>query len=188
VAVAAVGGLALVVGVAVVGRMVLRPAADPAAAPVPLGAALDPPQPATALVFVSGAVAQPGLYRLPAAGRVADAVAAAGGLSADADPGRLPDLAATVHDGRQVNVPFARAGGAPGTATTVSARVDVDSASVEELRAVPGMPLGLPEAIVDARALAGGFGTLSEMRTVLGVDSATFAVIRPYLRAGASTR
>jgi competence protein ComEA len=148
--------------------------AVPVAAPAePLEAAV----PAAALVHVSGAVAHPGLYRLSPSARVADAVAAAGGITADADPGRLPDLAARVHDGRQVNVPFRRAGGAGAGSRAV--RVDLNSATVDELRALPGMPDGLAEAIVEARDLWGPFGSVSDLRTLLGADPATVAALRP---------
>jgi competence protein ComEA len=145
-----------------------------------LGEPLEAPAPAAALVYVSGAVAHPGLYRLSPSARVADAVAAAGGVTADADPGRMPDLAARVHDGRQVNVPFRRSGAA-GSGATAAGRLDLNTASVEELRAVPGMPAGLPEAIVDARELWGPFGSLSDLRTLLGVDPATVTALRPHL-------
>ncbi len=145
-----------------------------------LGEPLEAPAPAAALVYVSGAVAHPGLYRLSPSARVADAVAAAGGVTADADPGRMPDLAARVHDGRQVNVPFRRSGAA-GSGATAAGRLDLNTATVEELRAVPGMPAGLPEAIVDARDLWGPFGSLSDLRTLLGVDPATVTALRPHL-------
>jgi len=164
--------------------LALRPDPSVPAGPVPLGAPLDPPQPAQALVFVSGAVEQPGLYRLSVDARVTDAIAAAGGITADADPGRLPNLAAPIHDGRQVNVPFRRSGGS----SSLTERVDVNTASVDELRAVAGMPLGLPEAIVEARQLWGGFATLSDLRALLALDAGTMAALRPLLRAGTSTR
>jgi competence protein ComEA len=110
---------------------------------------------------------------------VADAVAAAGGITADADPGRLPDLAARVHDGRQVNVPFRRAGAA--AAGLSSGRLDLNTATVDELSALPGMPAGLADAIVEARDLWGPFAAVSDLRTLLGVDAATVAALRPHL-------
>src|SRR5438132_7059075 len=161
----------------VVAWLSLRPAADVAKAPVPAGEPLDPARPAEALVFVSGAVVHPGLYRVTASSRVTDAVAAAGGITADADPGRMPDLAARVHDGRQVNVPFRRAGAA--AAGVRATRLDLNTASVDELRALPGMPDGLAEAIVEARDLWGPFAAVSDLRTLLGVDPATVAALRP---------
>src|SRR5215468_5125583 len=73
--------------------------------PVPASAAqpLDAPAAQTVLVFVSGAVAHPGLYELSPDARIADALAAAGGVTPRANPGRMPDLASRVHDGRQIN-------------------------------------------------------------------------------------
>jgi competence protein ComEA len=145
--------------------------------PTPLAPAADPPAPAGVLVFVSGAVEHPGLYQLSPDARVSDAIAAAGGISATADPGRLPDLASRVHDGRQVNIPFARGGNA------TAARLDVNAATPDELDAVPGMPPGLAQAIVDYRDTWGPFASLSQLRTDLGVDSATVSALTHYLRA-----
>jgi competence protein ComEA len=188
--VVAVLGAMVVAGGGVVAHLATRASADSGAAPVPIGPALDPPQPAQALVFVSGAVAQPGLYVLPATARISDALAAAGGLTADADSGHLPDLAERVHDGKQVNIPFRKAtttgGGNP--ATRFANRLDVNTATLDQLRAVPGMPIGLPEAIFDARQTFGPFQSLSQLKTILGLDSPTFTAVRPFLRAGQSTR
>lgn len=180
-ALAALGlGVALVAGAIAVGWLVSRPAASVGAPPVPVDEPLDPASAPEALVFVSGAVVHPGLYRLSAAARIADAVAAAGGFTPDADPGKLPNLASRIHDGRQVNVPFLRGGRS--TTTSVAARLDLNTASVDELRSVPGMPAGLPEAIVESRSLWGEFHSVSDLRTLLGVDSATLTGLRPFLR------
>lgn len=179
----AVLGTGILVLAVLLGWRTVHPATS-SAPPVPLNAALDPPAPPEVLVYVSGAVVQPGLYRLSTAARVTDAIAAAGGFSADADPGKLPNLSARIHDGKQVNVPFRKARGAGGTTSIPLAdRIDVNSATVEELRAVPGMPLGLPEAIVDARTTFGPFASLTQLRTDLGIDSVTLSALRPYLRA-----
>jgi len=133
-------------------------------------------EPALALVFVSGAVVRPGLYHLSPSARIADAIAAAGGFTPDADPGHLPNLAGPIHEGRQINVPFRRT-----TTTRAATRLDINSATVEELRAIPTMPVGLAEAIVDYRGNFGAFRSLTELRTMLGVDGPTVTGLRPYL-------
>ena len=146
-----------------------------AAAPVPVGETVDPPAPPTVLVFVSGAVAHPGLYELSPAARVADAIAAAGGVTTLADPGHLPNLAQRVNDGRQINVPFMKTG-------TTAAKLDINTAAVADLDAVPGMPPGLGAEIVQYRTEWGPFTSMSQLHSDLGVDSATVTGLEHYLR------
>ena len=129
------------------------------------------------LVYVSGAVDHPGVFQLPRGARVADAIDAAGGLLADADIARLPNLAGRLTDGKQVKV--ARRGSSTGSAS----RVDINSASIEELLAVPGVDRPLAEAIVNQRDGYGPFNTLTELHTVLGLDTQVVAALRPYLKA-----
>jgi competence protein ComEA len=177
---AALGALVVAAG-GVVGWAALRPPPTASRA-VPFGGltALDPGAPALVLVFVSGAVAHPGLYHLSPGARIADALAAAGGLTPDADPGRLPDLASTVHDGHQVNVPFRRTTSTGGR--VLADRLDINTATIDELRAVPGMPLGVPEAIVGYRDQFGPFRAMSDLRLMLGLDGPTVTGLRLYLR------
>jgi competence protein ComEA len=128
------------------------------------------------VVFVSGAVVKPGTYELPRGARVADAIAAAGGLAPDADAGKLPNLAARLTDGKQVKV--ARRG----ATTAAASRVDINSATVEELLAVPGMDDQLAQAIISERDGYGPFTTLTELHTLLGLDATVVAALRPYLK------
>ena len=174
--VSALLAVVLAISSGVVGWMALRP--SPTAAGSAAVRALDPGEPPQVLVFVSGAVSRPGLYELASSARIADAIAAAGGLTRDADPGRLPNLAARIHDGRQVNVPFLRTG----AARTATERVDVNSATLDELRDVPGMPYGLAEAIIDYRERFGPYRSLTDLRRLLALDAGVLTGLRPYLR------
>lgn len=133
------------------------------------------------VVFVSGAVANPGLYRLPAGLRIGDALAAAGGLLPDADPDRLPNLAGKLTDGKQIKVARLKAGSSTSRAT---AKVDINSADAAALAAVPGVDAALAQAIVDYRQNYGPFAGVTELKTALGVDAATLSAIRKYLVAG----
>ena len=155
--------------------MTARGGEQPAAAATP---ALAAPGPAsTLLVFVSGAVAHPGMYELATGARVADAIADAGGILPTADLGKLPNLAGLVHDGHQVNVPFAKSSSA-----ATSLKIDVNSASAAELEQVPGLSSDIAQAIVDVRAQWGSFANLADLRAAIGLDSATAALIGKHLR------
>ncbi|MBW3613265.1 MAG: helix-hairpin-helix domain-containing protein [Chloroflexi bacterium] len=120
------------------------------------------------VVDVAGAVAAPGLRELPAGARVGDAIAAAGGYASDADLDAAAsslNLAQRLGDGEQVRVPRlgeAAAGrpaasdaGAPavasGETSTGGSRVDLNTASPEELEALPGIGPVTVQKIVAAR-------------------------------------
>jgi competence protein ComEA len=164
---------------AVTGTYLYRNAAPPVV--VASGAAsaanLDLPSPPGLLVDVAGAVAHPGLYRLQRGDRVYDAVAAAGGLTGEADPTRLPNLAGRLRDGEQVKVPFAK--GVAGS--TAIPRVNLNSATLAELELVPGFTVALAVAAVDYRTNFGGFENTRELVEILGMSKADFLIARRYL-------
>lgn len=139
---------------------------------------LAPPPAAGLLVYVSGAVVHPGLYRLLRGERAYDAVAAAGGLLASADLTRMPNLAARLRDGQQIKVPFAKgAGGA-----IAGGRLDLNSATLSELQMVPGFTLQLAQAAIAYRDSYGGFATTRELVTVLGMDEADYLTAKQWLK------
>ena len=144
---------------------------------VPAPAGLELPPPAGLLVDVVGAVARPGLYRVPRGDRVYDAIAAAGGLSADADPTRLPNLAGRLKDGEQVKVPFAKGAGGG----TVIVRTSLNTATVEELALLPGFTEAFAQEVVDYRTNFGGFQSTTELVEILGMSEADFLIARRYL-------
>ena len=148
----------------------------PAPAPAAPAAALELPPPAGLLVEVTGAVLHPGLYRLARGDRIEAAIAAAGGITAQADPNRLPDLAARLKDGQQVRVPFVKG---PGSALTP--RVNLNQATEDELLGVPGFTPDLAAAAVRQRELFGGFTSTRDLVTVLGMSEADYLAARKYL-------
>ena len=150
------------------------PPPAPPAAPVDTG--LEVPPPVGLLVEVTGAVVRPGPYRLPRGERVEAAIAAAGGITAQADPNRLPNLAARLRDGQQIRVPFVRE-----PASSVTARVNLNQATEQELLTVPGFTPDLAAAAVRQRELFGGFSSARDLVTVLGMSEADFLVARRYL-------
>jgi competence protein ComEA len=139
-------------------------------------AALDVPAPAGLLVHVIGAVENPGLYRVPRGGRVYDAIAAAGGVSPDADLTRLPNLAGRLKDGEQIKVAFAKT-----TSGTVITRTNLNTATLDELETVPGFSATFAQDVIDYRANFGGFQNTRELVDVLGMSEAEYAITRRYL-------
>jgi competence protein ComEA len=132
---------------------------------------------ATVVVSVVGQVASPGLVTLPSGSRVADAVAAAGGLLPEADPASL-NLAAVVADGEQVAVgipgPVPQAG-SPSGAASGGGRIDLNTAGVAELDALPGIGPVLAQRIVDHRSRQGPFRSVEELDDVPGIGPGTAA-------------
>ncbi|WP_448620478.1 ComEA family DNA-binding protein [Geodermatophilus sp. URMC 65] len=134
---------------------------------------------ATVVVSVVGSVARPGLVTLPDGARVADAVAAAGGLLPDADPASV-NLAAVVSDGQQVAVGVPGAGVVGGAADGSGAAggagpVDLNAATAADLDALPGIGPVLAQRIVEHRERNGPFRSVEQLDDVPGIGPATYA-------------
>jgi competence protein ComEA len=152
-----------------------RPTADPPAA-----------TPAAIKVYVSGAVNKPDVYDLPVNSIVKDAIVAASGAAADADLDRI-NLAAHLVDQMQVYVPHKgesappASGSTPGAAT---AKININTASVEELDKLPGIGPSIAKAIVDYRTANGPFKTIEGINDVKGIGDALFAKIKDSITVG----
>ena len=169
--------IAIAVGVLAAGYLyTTSTSAAPTRQQPPANAALDVPPPAGLLVHVVGAVINPGLYRLPRGDRAYDAIAAAGGLSPDADLARLPDLAGRLTDGEQIKVAFAKT-----TSGTVVVRTNLNTATLDELEAIPGFSEAFAQDVIDYRTNFGGFQNTRELVDILGMSEAEYVVARRYL-------
>lgn len=157
------------------------------------------PLPPTALaVHVAGAVKQPGVYHLPPNSRVEDAIRQAGGATANADLDGL-NLAETLTDGQKIYVP--RKGEAPpptlashaphSTMPTtprssksnpaVRFPIDLNTATAEQLEAIPGIGPVLAQRIVDYRQANGRFQSVDELLEVQGIGQKRLETMRPYV-------
>ena len=145
----------------------------------------EPERPRKLVVHVVGAVRSPGLYRLDDGSRVDDAIRSAGGAKGSAAL-ELVNLAAPVADGQQVLVPVRQrapgAGGgavaAPGEAASpapAGARVHLNSATLEQLDALPGVGPVTAQKIIDYRTKKGAFSSVEELDAVPGIGPARLA-------------
>ena len=144
--------------------MVLR-ASTPVPVPIEVvDATPEPTVPPHVVVDVEGAIARPGVVRLPAGARVADAIAAAGGLTPDADRTAI-NKAAPLRDGARVYVPrFGEVPPAGSVGTGSEGKLDINQASAAQLEALPGIGPSTASRIGRARELK-AFSRVEELQT-----------------------
>jgi competence protein ComEA len=163
------------------------PTAAPTATPLPTAT------PAPIIVFVSGAVVRAGIYSLAPTARVADAVAAAGGATSEANSA-LVNQAEPLWDGAQVHVPTlvtAAANVAPeppvgvsGTAASSAPAVgqgggggliNLNNATATDLETLPGIGPSKAAAIIANRP----YSTVDDLDKVPGIGPSTLEQLRP---------
>ena len=172
--------LAVFLLLALVGRMLLR-GGEPTPVPPLVRVAPAGPGPAAKggglYVHVVGGVRHPGLYRLPQGSRVADALARAGGATPKAQV-ELVNLAAPLADGQQIVVPRRGAPGSAAASSSASGPVHLNSATLEQLDALPGVGPVTAKKILDYRQEHGAFGSVDELDAVSGIGPARLEELR----------
>ena len=137
---------------------------------------------------VRGAVAKPGVYTLPAGSRVQDALAQAGEPLPNAET-RSFNLARKLNDGEQIYVPLigeatavppAQGKGVPSTAATKTpmGKININTASLEELDLLPGIGPAIAQRIIDYRNENGVFKQIEDLKKVRGIGDALFGQIK----------
>lgn len=166
--------------------IVLHPPPTPAPTATPLPTAT----PAPIIVFVSGAVVRPGIYGLDAEARVADAIAAAGGLMSEANAAII-NQAERIWDGVQVHVPSlvatahvapeppsgvsgAEAMGATPAQQSSGGLINLNTATATALESLPGIGPSKAAAIVANRPYA----TVDDLERVPGIGARTIDQFR----------
>ena len=138
-------------------------------------------------VDVKGAVKSPGIYDLPVGSRVHDAVQKAGGLTEEADSKSL-NLAQKVSDEALVYVPTKGEEAvsqqtASGTTASTSKdkKVNLNKASLEELKQVKGLGGKRAQDIIDHREANGKFKSVDELKKVSGIGAKTIEKLKDYV-------
>ncbi|HEU8360039.1 TPA: helix-hairpin-helix domain-containing protein [Streptococcus pneumoniae] len=138
-------------------------------------------------VDVKGAVKSPGIYDLPVGSRVNDAVQKAGGLTEQADSKSL-NLAQKVSDETLVYVPTKgeesasqQAGSGAPSSTSKDKKVNLNKASLEELKQVKGLGGKRAQDIIDHRETNGKFKSVDELKKVSGIGAKTIEKLKDYV-------
>lgn len=149
--------------------------------------------PSEIVVAVTGAVARPGIVTLPPGARVADAIAAAGGVLDGTDYTGL-NLAAKLADGDSVVVGGTAQGvrssgtGAAVTGTTggggPGATIDLNAADQPTLESLPGVGPVMAGNILAWRETNGGFTAVDQLQEIPGIGPSRFATLAPLVRVG----
>ena len=138
-------------------------------------------------VDVKGAVKSPGIYDLPVGSRVNDAVQKAGGLTEQADSKSL-NLAQKVSDEALVYVPTKgeeavsqQTGSGTASSTIKDKKVNINKASLEELKQVKGLGGKRAQDIIDHRESNGKFKSVDELKKVSGIGAKTIEKLKDYV-------
>jgi competence protein ComEA len=136
------------------------------------------------VVDVTGAVARPGVYRLPAGSRVTDAVERAGGATGAAMLEAI-NLAARLADGQQVVVPKRGPAGTVAADAGTAAEegpISLGTATVEQLDTIDGIGPVTARNIVEYREQQGGLASVDQLDQVSGIGPATMESLRARLQ------
>ncbi|MGP4111016.1 helix-hairpin-helix domain-containing protein [Streptomyces sp. 4N509B] len=146
--------------------------------------ATDPAHGGELVIDVAGEVRRPGVYTLPAGSRVADALDAAGGIRSGTDTDTL-NRARLLVDGEQIVVGPAGQAAPPAPQgppqTPAPAPVSLNSATVEQLDALPGIGPVLAASIVTHREESGGFTSIEQLLDVSGIGESRLSELRDHV-------
>jgi competence protein ComEA len=153
--------------------------------PVPTASPEPSAPPGPIRVYVTGAVANPGLtLELPSGSRVEDALEAAGGVTDEADMARINPVD-FLQDGDHVHVFSVNETDEPAIATpSGSGLVNINTATLDELVALPGIGETTAQAIIDYREANGPFTSIEQLDAVEGIGEATLNELAELITVG----
>ena len=136
-------------------------------------------------VDVKGAVKLPGIYDLPVGSRINDAVQKAGGLTDNADSKSI-NLAQRISDEALVYVPTkeettSQEAHSNASNTKENKKVNLNKASLEELKQVKGLGAKRAQDIIDHRESNGKFKSVDELKKVSGIGTKTIEKLKEYV-------
>ncbi|WP_245984593.1 helix-hairpin-helix domain-containing protein [Biomaibacter acetigenes] len=147
------------------------------------------------VVYVTGAVKNPGVYTLEDGMRVKDAIDLAGGILPEADLLRL-NLAKKLHDEDKLYVPkigevsseqpgqesLIVADGTGGISSYSDGKININTASLSELDTLPGIGPTTAQKIIDYRTQNGPFKSIEDIKNVSGIGEKKFEQIKDKIK------
>lgn len=130
-------------------------------------------------VYICGAVHEPGVYELPEGSRVHEALEMAGGMTEEAAAYAL-NLARIAVDGEQIYVPDAEEiqGQSILSGSGYEKKVNINTASMEELMTLTGIGEAKAESIIRYREENGGFQSIEDLMEIGGIKEGVFEKIK----------
>ncbi len=143
----------------------------------------------TIMVDIGGAVMAPGVYEMKAGDRIKDVLVKAGGLAAEADRDWVEkniNQAEDLWDGEKLYVPksgqILGSSNKPITNNQISNKINLNTASREELEALPGIGPAMAERIIEYRKINSGFRNVEEIKLVKGIGEKIWEEIKEMVR------
>jgi competence protein ComEA len=130
------------------------------------------------VVYISGAVSNPGVYKASHNARIFEIVAMAGGLTSEADETKI-NMAQNVKDGMHIHVvekvPLAANTITVNTSSTrTGTKININTADKSQLDTLPGVGPAMAERIIEYRQTSGGFKDIDELKKVPGIGASKF--------------
>ena len=127
------------------------------------------------IVYVTGAIQSPGLYKVSSVSTVGDVIKGAGGVLPYGDVETI-NLAETVQEGQHVHVKFNFHGNPE--VLLRNQKININTASVKELDALPGIGPTMAKRIEEYRQSKGAFTSIEDIKHVKGIGDGLFKKIR----------
>lgn len=137
-------------------------------------------------IHVCGQVKSPGVYYLDNGSRIHDAVVAAGGFKDEADIQYL-NLAQLINDGEQIYIPSIDEVASGKVASIIGKSIDdglidLNLATEEELKTLPGIGDVKAKAIISYRDSVGYFSNVEDIKNVAGIKDSSYEKIKDYIK------
>lgn len=136
-------------------------------------------------VHVCGSVNHPGVYYLDEGARIHEAVEMAGGMTTDA-AGDVINLAEEVSDGQKIYIPNQQEQAEGFTLEDLQKAddglININTASLDELKKLPGIGDIKAEAIIAYREEAGKFNSIEDIMNVSGIKDSSYEQIKDYIK------